>query len=46
VTEPGCGSDVNGIRTTAVKKGDKVTTCMYMCMHVMNTFPIPDKVAQ
>ena len=25
MTEPGCGSDVNGIHTTAVKKGDKVS---------------------
>jgi acyl-CoA dehydrogenase len=24
VTEPGAGSDVAGIKTTAVKKGDKV----------------------
>ncbi len=25
VTEPGCGSDVNGIKTKAVKKGDEVS---------------------
>ena len=36
VTEPGCGSDVNGIRTTAVKKGDKVTVIMWH-EHISNT---------
>ena len=24
MTEPGCGSDVNGLKTKAVKKGDEV----------------------
>jgi len=27
VTEPGAGSDVAGIKTTAVKKGDKASVC-------------------
>ncbi len=27
MTEPGAGSDVNGLKTKAVKKGNDVSTC-------------------
>ena len=30
VTEPGCGSDVAGIKTKAVQKGDDVSTVCYI----------------
>lgn len=35
VTEPGCGSDVNGIQTRAVKKGNEVYTLLCICVHVI-----------
>ena len=37
VTEPNCGSDVAGIKTTAVKKGKEVHRYIRMYMYVVVT---------
>ena len=45
VTEPGCGSDVNGIQTKAVQKGDEVCTKfsygtkLWVCLTWSPSFP-------
>ena len=42
VTEPDCGSDVNGIKTKAVKKGNEVVLSIWKCnFRVVGAHSIP-----
>ncbi len=38
MTEPGAGSDVNGLKTKAVKKGNDVSTCTTVVINLSVQF--------